>query len=296
MTTDLLRRLCRPVFQKVRAVIGRAMKDRERCEQQVTPDCERHPTGLRVFLHFFQRDDLPEAVYRDAWQVLDLKSAIMGRAKALYGPLRDRVLEQIPGIDQKKAENFFQVNKNLEAHIARIKADPAGEGEASAAFFASEELQKVLSSPRFIEKELLTYGPWRLEDIGEDLVHHILDFYRTHPDIPRAAEVVAVMEEKLREQTVKRWNREDAQVEAPVGPPDLAYRPFFRHWLNTGFYTARDLESGMPLHEYLEKKLPYQKEWGFRFAEAPVTVVMRNVEIDFSCCRSPWPRMRLLEM
>ena len=32
---------------------------RERCEQRVTPDCERHPAGLRVFIHFLQRGSSP---------------------------------------------------------------------------------------------------------------------------------------------------------------------------------------------------------------------------------------------
>ncbi len=266
-----------------REVLGRYVSSyiRERCEQRVSPDCERHPAGLRLLLHFFRRDDLPEAVYRDAWQQLNLKSAVMGRAKILYGPLRDRVLERVPGIDREEPENFFRVNKNLEAHIARVKADPAGEEEASAAFFANEEVQKALTSLRFIEKELLTYSPWRREDIGEGLVRRIRDFYRVHPDIPRAAEVAAVMEEKLQEQSVKCRNREDAQAETPAGLPHLAYRPFFRHWLNTGFYTARDPESGMPLQEYLVKNLPYQKEWSRRFAEKPVTVAVGNVKIDF---------------
>lgn len=266
-----------------REVLGRYVSAyiRERCEQRVTPDCERHPAGLRVFLHFFQRDDLPEAVYRDAWQRLDLKSAIMGRAKALYGPLRERVLEKVPGIDQQKTENFLQVNRELEAHIARVKADPAGEEAASAAFFAGEAVQRALLSPRFIEKELLPYSPWRREDIGEGLVRRILDFYRTHSGIPKAAEAAAVMEEKLREQAVKRRNREDAQAEVPAGLPSLAYRPFFRHWLNTGFYTARDPESGTMLLEYLGDHLPYQKEWSHRFAEQPVTAAAGNAEIDF---------------
>ena len=254
---------------------------RERCDQRVTPDCERHPAGLRVFLHFFQRDDLPEAVYRIVWDTFGLKSAIMGRSGALYGPLRERVLEKIPGLGQQKAETFLQVNRNLNAHIARIKADPAGEEAASAAFFASEEMQRALSNPRFIVAELLPYCPWRREDIGEGLVRRILDFYRTHPDIPRAAEAAAVMEEKLREQAVRRRSREDAQAGVPDGLPSLAYWPFFRHWLNTGFYSARDPESGATLSEYLDNHLPYQKEWSRRFAKKPVTVAVGNVEIDF---------------
>jgi len=256
---------------------------RERCEQRVTPDCERHPAGLRVFLHFFQRDDLPEAVYRDAWRRLDLKSAILGRAKALYGPLRERVLAQVPDILGEAPENFFQLNLELDAYLARIEGNPAEEEAASAAFFARPDMQQALTSPRFVETQLLTYSKWRRDDMGEGLVRRILKFCREHPDIPRAAEAADALEGDLKRLTAKRWSREDA--EAALFPDSatltLAYRPFFRYWLNTGFYTARDPESGTTLSEYLEKSLPYQKTWSRRFAEKPVTVVMGNAEADF---------------
>jgi len=256
---------------------------RERCEQRVTPDCERHPAGLRVFLHFFQRDDLPQAVYRDAWRRLDLKSAIMGRAKALYGPLRERVLSQVPGILDEAPENFLQLNRNLDAYLKHIKNTPEEEEAASAAFFDSPEMQKALPSPRFVEKQLLPYSPWRREGMGEGLVRRILAFYREHPDIPRAGEAIEGLEGDLRRLITKRQGREDAQAEAfpDSAMPSLAYRPFFRHWLNTGFYTARDPESGAELTEYLEKFLPYQKTWSRRFAEKPVTVGTGTVAVVF---------------
>ncbi len=258
---------------------------RERCEQRVTPDCERHPAGLRVFLHFFRRDDLPEAVYRDAWRRLDLKSAIMGRAKALYGPLRERVLAQVPGILGEAPENFLQLNRNLDAYLKRIKKTPAEEEEASAAFFASPEMQKALPSPRFVEKQLLPYSPWRREGMGEGLVRRILEFYREHPDIPRAGEAVKGLESDLRSLTVKRWSREDAGAEvfASYEQLTLQYRPFFRHWLNTGFYTASDPETGTTLQEYLENCFPYQKMWSRRFGTSGRTAAasMGRVVVDF---------------
>jgi len=256
---------------------------RERCEQRVSPECERHPAGVRVFLHFFQRPGLPDAVFRDAWRRLDLKSAIMGRAKALYGPLRDRVLERLPDIGRETQENFFRLNQDLDAYLSRIKANPEGEEAASAAFFAGAQVQKALMNPRFVEKELLTYSKWRREGMGEGLVRRLLNFYREHPDIPRAGEAAAGLADDLRRQAVKRRNREDAQAEPfpKRAAPSLAYRPFLRHWLNTGFYTARDPESGKQLLEYLEDCLPYQKAWSRRFAEKAAAVVIGHVEIDF---------------
>lgn len=258
---------------------------RERCEQRVTPDCERHPAGLRVFLHFFQRDDLPEAVYRDAWRRLDLKSAIMGRAKALYGPLRERVLAQVPGILGEAPENFLQLNRNLDAYLAQIKANPAEEETASAAFFASAEMQKALPSPRFVENQLLCYSKWRRVGMGEGLVRRMLEFYQEHPNIRRAAEAIEGLEGDLRSLTAKRLSKEDAEAEgfAYYEHLTLKYRPFFRHWLNTGFYTARDPETGTALQEYLEKCFPYQKKWSRRFGSNRRTAAaaMGSVEVDF---------------
>lgn len=271
------------VIDEYRNVMNRYSQSyiRERCEQRVTPDCERHPAGLRVFIHFFQRDDLPETVYLDAWRRLGLKTAIMGRAKALYGPLRERVLERVPNITDEAPENFLQLTRNLDAYLKRIKNNLAEEEEASAAFFASEEMQKALPSPRFVESQLLCYSPWRRDGMGEGLVRRLLAFYREHSGIRRSAEAAAGLEGDLKRLTMKRWSREDAKAALLLDALSLAYRPFFRHWLNTGFYTARDPESGTPLLEYLENSLPYQKEWSRRFAKEPVTVAMGNVEVDF---------------
>ena len=263
---------------------------RERCEQRVTPDCERHPAGLRVFTHFFRREDLPETVYRIVWQRLNLKSAIMGRAGVLYGPLRELALARTPGLDTEEPENFLQLNRNLDAYLAQIKADPAGEDAASAAFFESRELQKALPSPRFAAEQLLRCSKWRQEGMGEGLVRRMLDYYRAHLAIPRAQEVVSGLEGDLRLCTARRWNREDAQAD-PDGIPyyvqtTLRYRPLFRHWLNTAFYTARDPETGTPLLQYLEKYLPYQEAWSRRFAEREdgkprtIAAAMGMVEID----------------
>ena len=244
---------------------------RERCEQRVTPDCERHPAGLRVFIHFLQREDLPEEVYRSAWRRLDLKSAVMGRAKVLYGPIRELAIRRVPGINGETPVNFLQLNRNLEAFLKRIKADPASEPAESQALFESPEMQRALPVPRFLEEQLLTASPWRREGMGETLVRRMLEYYREHADIPRAQEVISGLEGDLRLCEAKRWSREDSRAD-PEGIPyyewvRLCYRPFFRWWLNTAFYTARDPETGTPLLKYLEKYLPYQEGWSRRFTE-----------------------------
>ena len=276
-----------------REILGRYSSAyiRERCEQRVTPDCERHPAGVRVFLHFFRREDLPDALFQGAWQRLNLKSAVMGRAKVLYGPLRELAVRRVPGIDAEAPPvNFLQLNRNLDAYLRRIKANPETEPEESKAFFESPELQRALPVPRFLEQQLLHYSPWRREGMGEGLVRRMLDYYRAHTDIPRASEVISGLADDLRLCEAKRWSREDGAAD-PEGIPyyarlTLRHRPLLRWWLNTAFYTAQDPESGTPLLEHLEKYLPYQASWSRRFAlredGAPRTIAaaMGMVEID----------------
>ncbi len=280
-------------IEAFRMILGRYSSAyiRERCEQRVTPDCERHPAGVRVFLHFFRREDLPDTLFREAWQKLNLKSAVMGRAKVLYGPLRELAVQQVPGIDgEAPPVNFLQLNRNLDAYLKRLKANPETEPEESRSFFESPEMQQALPVPRFLEQQLLTYSPWRREGMGEGLVRRILDYYRAHTDIPRASEVISGLEGDLRLCEAKRWSREDGAAD-PEGIPDsvrmtLSYRPFFRWWLNTAFYTAQDPETGTPLLEHLEKYLPYQAAWSRRFAlredgtPRTVAAAMGTVEID----------------
>ena len=281
-------------IEAFRMILGRYSSAyiRERCEQRVTPDCERHPAGVRVFLHFFRREDLPDTLFREAWQKLNLKSAVMGRAKVLYGPLRELAVQRVPGIDgEAPPVNFLQLNRNLDAYLKRLKANPETEPEESRTFFESPEMQQALPVPRFLEQQLLTYSPWRREGMGEGLVRRILDYYRAHTDIPRASEVISGLEGDLRLCEAKRWSREDGAAD-PEGIPDsvrmtLSYRPFFRWWLNTAFYTAQDPETGTPLLEHLEKYLPYQAAWSRRFAlredGTPRTVAAAMGTVEFDC-------------
>ncbi len=264
---------------------------KERCEQRVASDLERHPAGLRVFTHFFKAYQIPEELYRHVWQDLGLKMAIMGRAKVLYGDLREIVAERVPGIDGEIQENFLQLNRALDSYLARIKGAPEREEEESAAFFAREDLQKALRSPRFIEKELLTYSKWRRDEIGSGLLRRILDFYRAHPEVSGADRVVEEVGKDLDRRAVKLRDEEDAKAEgvAYYERLTLAYRPFFRHWLNTAWFDGVDLDGGTYLLDHLRERLPYQVEWSRRFLQKEdgtirsrtVAACMGEVEVDF---------------
>lgn len=275
-----------------RDIVGRYVPAyiKERCEQRVAPDLERHLAGLRVFTHFFEGHELPEELYRFLWEKLGLKMAIMGRSKAMYGRLREIVAERVPGIDGEAVENYLELNRVLDVYLAKIQEHPEREEEESAAFYGREDLQKALRSGRFVEKELLTYSKWRRDQIGEGLLRRILGFYRENPEVTGAEKVAEGMKQDLQKRAIARQNREDAQAEVPeyYVRLTLAYRPFFRHWLNTGFYTAQDPESGALLSDYLKQCLPYQEEWSRRFLQKEdgtirprtVAVCMGEMEVE----------------
>ena len=254
---------------------------KDRCDPKANMDNQRHPAGLRLILYFLRREDLPETLYREAWRKLDLKSAVMGRAKVLYSPLRELVLERVPNIVEEKPENFLRLNQEHEAYLVRVKAEPEREEEESAALFQREDLQRALRSPRFVSEQLLTYSSWRREGMGAGLLRRVLEFYRENPGIPRAGEVIKELETDLRERMADNRNREDAQAEARDVSLTLEYRPLVRHWLNTAFFTARDPETGMMLVEYLSKYFPYQADWSRRFAEGdPRTIALCGGEVE----------------
>lgn len=275
-----------------RDIVGRYVSAyiKERCEQRVAPDLERHLVGLRVFTHFFEGHELPEELYRFLWDKLGLKMAIMGRSKIMYGRLREIVTARVPGIDGEAVENFLALNRALDVYLAKIKEHPEQEETESAAFYDREDMQKALHSGRFVEKELLTYSKWRRDEIGEGLLRRILGYYQENPDVPGAEKVMEGMKADLQKREVVRHNREDAEAEVPAYYVrlTLAYRPFFRHWLNTGFYAAQDPESGTLLSDYLKQRLPYQEEWSRRFLQKEdgtiqprvVAVCMGEMEVE----------------
>lgn len=235
----------------------------DKCSKREWNDVERHPAGLRLLARFFQRTDLPEELYRTLWTSLDLKSAIFGRSKALYSVLRPLVLERVPGIENEKPENFLLLNKAHDAYLSRVGQHPEQEDQEAAAFFKRDDFQRALRSRRFIEEQLLRHGFWLSSTRGDGFLRRLHAFYQANPELPCAERVVNRVEQIFHEQEVQRWNSEDQDAPVLAGTPDISYRPFFRYWLNTGFYAGRG-----PLPDYLAQNLPYQPEWGRRFLAA----------------------------
>ena len=229
---------------------------------------ERHPAGMRLISHFFQREKLPRELYQTAWQKLELKTAVMGRARLLYGALRERVLEQVPDIMENELD-IRQLNKEFEAFRQSVRAlEESGKpedwekaGEETKAFFSRPVFQKALWNRKFAEEHMKYHVQWS----GEHLVQEVLAFYRQHPDAPCANQLAKLIAATNCRREIQRRNREDANAPAPKEAPALRNRPFFRHWLNTGFYHAMDRETKQPLLEYLNRELPYLPEWSGRF-------------------------------
>ncbi len=231
---------------------------------------QRHPAGMRLIEHFFWRDGLPKELYRMVWQKLELKTAVMGRAKLLYGGLRERVLEQLPGIMEGELD-IRRLNREFETYRQRVRAleetgrpeDWETAGEETKAFFARPDFRKALWDRRFAEEHMKYHVQWS----GEHFSQEILAFYEGHPEAPCAKQLTVLMDGVLHRREIERWNQEDKNAPVPEGRPTLKDRPFLRHWLNTGFYHAQNRDTGNALLAYLNQELPYLPAWSWRFLE-----------------------------
>lgn len=248
---------------------------------------ERHPAGMRLINHFFRREKLPKELYQMAWQRLELKTALMGRSRLLYGELRARVLEQFPDIAGDELD-IRQLNKEFEAFRQRVRAledtgspeDWEKAGEETRAFLSRPVFQKALRNRRFAEEHMKYHVQWS----GEHFAQAVLDFYRQNPEAPCAGQLSQLILESRHRREIELRNRQDSEAAVPktltltgrlfshhkpagslAKTLTLSERPLFRHWLNTGFYRAMGRETKQPLLAYLNQELPYLPEWSGRF-------------------------------
>jgi len=244
----------------------------DKCRQQGDMDYERHPAGLRLITHFFSRPDLPDELYRIAWQKLDLKTAVMGRSKILYGSLRELALKRLPELSEKERESFTALREAF--HIYAVSTYKSAERDAGATdeeiqktdeLFAREDFRRALMDRRFVEEEML--HTWVTEARCSYYLEKIIEFYREHENAPCAgpvAERAKIMLQIQKNAARLRADRADVPCKESV---TLENGAFFRHWINTGFYQARDRESGQWLMAYLNEELSYLPEWSRRFLE-----------------------------
>lgn len=189
---------------------------KEGCDPRANPDYQRHPAGLRIITHFFQRMDLPEELYRIVWQKYDLKNAATGRMKMFYVALWKLVTERIPEITEEMPENFFQLNQERAACFARIQANPQQEREELENFFSSENVRRALRSRRFIEEQLLSYSNWLNSLTPEGVVCWLKEFYKEHQDIPGWNRVVERAEQELDYRAEGHEKKEEEEHAVPA--------------------------------------------------------------------------------
>ena len=244
---------------------------KEKCERREWNDVERHPAGVRLLNAFFARQSLPEELYRILWERLSLKTAQMGRTKIFYGRLREIVVGRLPGIDEEAEERFGHLYQ--EAPLFDNRSRQCGETdlredvEAVDAFFAREDVQRALRNRRFVEEQLLC--TWLNNKTCNSFLWHVIVFYSENADAPYAERAISQAQYLLRMKEVKRQLEEDRMAEAmpdfTTSAVKFTYRPFFRHWLNTGFYLAENPETGQPIWDYLNKYFSYAPDWSYRF-------------------------------
>ena len=235
-------------------------------DKNPTPS-ERHPAGMRLINHFFKREKLPKELYQMAWQKLELKTALMGRAKLLYGDLRARVLEQFPDIAEGELD-IRTLNKEFEVFRQKVRAleetgraeDWEQAGAEVRAFFSRPDFQKALRNRKFAEEHMKYHVQWS----GEHFAQEVLNYYAENPDAPCAAQLTQLIEDSRRRRRIDLRNHQDNEAEIPE-TLTLACRPLFRHWLNTAFYHSMDRETKQPLLGYLNQEFPYLPEWSRKF-------------------------------
>lgn len=244
----------------------------DKCQQRMDMDHERHPAGLRLLAHFFRRNGLPEEVYRIAWQKLDLKTAVMGRAKILYGSMRELVLESLPELAGEQKISYTKLRTEFHNYAVSTYKSGGENAQATAedirktdAFFAREDFQRALLDRRMVEEELL--HTWVDKTQCDYYLNQIIRFYEEHETAPCAQKVIDRAQEMLKCQELADRLRTDREAETSNSEITLKSTSFFRHWLNTGFYHAQDRESGRGLMVYLNNELPFLPEWSRGFLE-----------------------------
>ncbi len=240
---------------------------KDNCVKSEWNHVERHPAGLRLLDHFFDRQEqiLPEELYGILWECLNLKDAQTGKAKLLYGRLRELVLKRIPSVETQIQEDFsplFWAYSQYRFACFGLEEPDDQITAATESFFGREDLHRAFQTRTFVENYLLRL--WLRPGCSSCFLHAVMAYYEEHPKAPRAGQVRRLAEKLLKNRLVRQQIDEDLEEPLP-DRPRLACRPFLRHWLSTGFYAAQDRDTGLSLTDYMEESFPCLPQWNLRF-------------------------------
>lgn len=236
-------------------------------------ECVRHPLGIRLLNDFFATARLSAECCRMAWETLELKQAVMGRNKLLYGRLREICLEKYPGLGLEETESFAGLNRVCDAYFqgsyVRDEADIRQEERETEAFLGREDVRRALRNRRYVESNVLKF--WLNDRRSLVFLSRLRALYEKEPELPCAGQVLQGIAKAQESRRISRQNAEDTPAPIEI---DLNYRPFLRYFLNTAFRDFRELR------QYLQEQLPYLPEWAGRLPASREEPVSRRVMLD----------------
>ncbi len=231
--------------------ILRYIKDRIPAPSFANPnaaDDARHPLSLQLLTHFFSFFALPREVYQVAWDVLDLKSAKLGRAAVLYGALREVCLTKCPFLEGYAPQKFTELKNIFKRYTQTPQAD-----SKIIEIFDREEIASALLNQEFVEHNVLSR--WITSGMPSEFLEQLYSFYLEHPQAPFASRVRQACKQTLKEQQEIIRNKEDEQDDARTAPRSLNHRPFLRYWMRVAFPRFRRF------HNLLRDCLPLLPDW-----------------------------------
>lgn len=265
------------------------------------PEVERNAVSLRLLNCFFARSGLPVEVYDILWNELDLNSAIMGRAKALYGRLRELCLERAPQICVQR-ENFTELVNAYEAVANGGKESRRLVDE----FFAREDFGRAIRNRSFVKH----HSFWALA--GSKLfLERLIDLYEEHPELPLSqmmkekAQSTLLSMERIR-QRAKEAQRLERLAESPIARDDCTLtHPLFLRWFLHAFFLQADDQGHLPkdslkwdlasiprwdralaAHELTRSLSPVSQQDG-KSTEQTITATFRQFFIEYRCGGCP---------
>lgn len=237
------------------------------------PSMERNVISLRLLNHFFSSNVLPQAVYEVLWNVFDLNSAMMGRAKVLYGPLRQLCLEKAPAVCGQR-ENFSELMKAYDAHKASLlDSSPADLRRQVDDFFAREDFGRAIRNRMFIEY----HSSWCGTSSGRFFLERLIALYEEQPSLPLAHRMKEEARDSLRalERSQRLEEERDrlsqlAEAEITGDSCTLSNPLFLRYFLHTAFFRAETPDQ-TPLSQFLTHEWPCISEWNRQLAQQGLT-------------------------
>lgn len=228
---------------------------KERCEKKEYNETERHPLALRLIVYFIKHYDLPEDIYYYVWKKFSLESAIHGRSKLYYDEIREFLLAK--NMHQKtEMYDFKEAYRKYDAYQKSFQ-NGSLDRQTIQDFFALKNTEYLLQDRKFLDT---TLGYWLALSQDIYFVDELYDFYTQHSHVAQAKKILSRIKRRKAELVRENELKEDEQ-DQDFAKLSVQHRPFFRYWLNSGFYRAYDFS------DILQYNIPFSNVWAAAFAK-----------------------------